>query len=84
MLPISKEVLNFVRSCEAIPGRLAHGDPLTPEEQAEAGLASSFHPGHSSRFSHACGRPLHGGTGWMSPQAFPSPSGVLLTLQRSP
>ena len=33
MLPVSKEVLNFVRACEAIHGRLAHGDPLTPEEQ---------------------------------------------------
>jgi len=33
MLPVSKVVLNFVRACEGIQGRLAHGDPLTPEEQ---------------------------------------------------
>ncbi len=33
MLPVSKEVLNFVRACEFIHGRLAHGDPLTPEER---------------------------------------------------
>jgi hypothetical protein len=33
MLPVSKEVLNFVRACEVIHGRLAHGDPLTPEER---------------------------------------------------
>ena len=32
MLPVSKEVLNFVRACEVLHGRLAHGDPLTPEE----------------------------------------------------
>lgn len=33
MSPISKEVLNFVRACEAIHGRLALGDPFTPEER---------------------------------------------------
>ena len=33
MSPVSKEVLNFIRACEAIHGRLAHGDPFTPEEQ---------------------------------------------------
>jgi hypothetical protein len=33
MSPISKEVLNFVRACEVIHGRLALGEPLTPEER---------------------------------------------------
>ncbi|MEO5631443.1 MAG: hypothetical protein ABIQ24_07525 [Nitrospiraceae bacterium] len=33
MVPVSKEVMNFVRACEVIHGRLAHGDPLTPEER---------------------------------------------------
>jgi hypothetical protein len=33
MIPISKEVLDFIRACEVIHGRLAHGEPFTPEEQ---------------------------------------------------
>ena len=33
MNPVGKEVLDFVRACEAIHGRLAHGDPFTSEER---------------------------------------------------
>ena len=33
MSPVSKEVLDFIRACEAIHGRLAQGDPLTDEER---------------------------------------------------
>jgi hypothetical protein len=33
MSPISKEVVNFIRACEILHGRLAHGEPLTPEER---------------------------------------------------
>ena len=33
MIPTSKEVQDFIRACEAIHGRLAHGEPLTPEER---------------------------------------------------
>ena len=33
MSPISKEVLNFIRACEGIHGRFAHGEPLTSEER---------------------------------------------------
>ena len=32
MLPVSKEVLNFVRACETLHVLLAHGDKLTPED----------------------------------------------------
>jgi len=33
MLPINKEVLNFVRACEAIHALVARGDTLTPEDR---------------------------------------------------
>jgi hypothetical protein len=33
MLPVSKEVLNFVSACEAIHVLLGRGDTLTPEER---------------------------------------------------
>ena len=33
MRAISNEVLNFVRACEGIHDRLAHGELLTPEER---------------------------------------------------
>lgn len=33
MLPINKEVLTFVRACEAIHHLLARGETLTPEDR---------------------------------------------------
>ena len=33
MLPVNKEVLTFVRACEAIHVLLGRGDTLTPEER---------------------------------------------------
>ena len=33
MLPVNKEVLNFVRACEDIQALLDRGDTLTPEER---------------------------------------------------
>ena len=33
LAPIGKVVLNFIRACEFIHGRLAHGEPLTSEER---------------------------------------------------
>jgi hypothetical protein len=33
MLPVNKEVLTFVRSCEAIHALLDRGDTLTPEDR---------------------------------------------------
>lgn len=33
MRPVNKEVLSFVRACEAIHHLLARGETLTPEER---------------------------------------------------
>jgi len=33
MLPVSKEVLSFVRACDALHALLDRGDTLTPEER---------------------------------------------------
>ena len=33
MLPVNKEVLNFVLACEAIHALLERGDTLTPEDR---------------------------------------------------
>ena len=33
MSPVSKDVLDFIRACEAIHGRLAQGEPFTAEER---------------------------------------------------
>ena len=33
MLPVNKEVMNFVRACEDINALLDRGDTLTPEER---------------------------------------------------
>jgi len=33
MLPVNKEVLNFVRACEDIHALLDRGDTLTPDER---------------------------------------------------
>ena len=33
MLPVNKEVLSFVRACEAIQALLERGDMLTPADQ---------------------------------------------------
>lgn len=33
MLPVNKEVLNFVRACENIQALLDIGDKLTPDER---------------------------------------------------